>query len=277
MLARRTFRSARPQDIHRNLREHFGRLKPAQISSPIINQFMAKRSNAPGMLREELIEFNATLNLALREGLIEKAVRAKLPAKKPPRDNYISKEQADQLLAAATAFHLQLFIMIATHTGMRKGAILDLTWDRVDFERTRLNFNNPEKTITNKRRTVVPVKGAIMDWLFEARKMALNEHVIEFNGKPLKDIKKSFNKAVEAAGLPNWVTPHILKHSVISWLAEDGRSVDEIADLTATNANTVRRIYRHHSPDYMKPAALSLAKNDGFASMLLKQRQSAQL
>ena len=146
MLARRTFRSARPQDIHRNLREHFGRLKPAQISSPIINQFMAKRSNAPGMLREELIEFNATLNLALREGLIEKAVRAKLPAKKPPRDNYISKEQADQLLAAATAFHLQLFIMIATHTGMRKGAILDLTWDRVDFERTRLNFNNPEKT-----------------------------------------------------------------------------------------------------------------------------------
>lgn len=273
MAARKTYRSKRPQDIHKNLREHFGPLKPEQVSLFVINQFMEKRKSSPGMLREELIELNATFNMAEKARLVEGCPRAALPRKTPPKEHYLTRAQADLLLKTAQAFHLRLFMVIATRTGARKGAILDLTWDRVDFTRKRLDFNNPEKAITNKRRTVVPVDGAIWDWLQTARELALTNHVIEFNGKPVRDVKKSFNRAAEKAKLPNWVTPHVLKHSVISWLAEDGLSVDEIADFTATNANTVRRIYRHFSPDYMQPAAQTLSKNDSIANMLAKQHK----
>ena len=41
--------------------------------------------------------------------------------------------------------------------------------------------------------------------------------------------------AVNRAGLLPWVTPHVLKHRVCSWLAEDGYSVDRISELVDTD------------------------------------------
>jgi len=51
-----------------------------------------------------------------------------------------------------------------------------------------------------------------------------------------------------------------MKHSVISWLAEDGFTIDQIADFTATNRQTVDRIYRKFNPDYLSDLADSLSK-----------------
>lgn len=273
LLARKTARGKDPEAFHQNLREHFGRLRPELVTLPVINQFKQKREHVPAMLREELIEYNATINLAVKMGLIEKGIKADLPPQAAPRQHYISRTQADTLLENAHSFHLQLFILIAIQTGHRKGAILDLTWDRVDFERQRLDFNNPDRAQTNKRRTVVPVKGAIWQWLQIARSIRRTNHVIEYNGKPVSDIKKSFERTVKKAQLPDWLTPHVLKHSVISWLCEDKVPIEEIAELTATDVKTVKRIYRHVSPDYLENAAQNLSQNSGIASRLVKQHQ----
>ena len=40
--------------------------------------------------------------------------------------------------------------------------------------------------------------------------------------------------------------------SVFSWLAMDGFTVDEVADMTATDPDTVRTIYRKFNPDYLE-------------------------
>lgn len=271
--ARKTARGKDPNAFHQNLREHFGRLRPELVTLPVINQFKQKREHVPAMLREELIEYNATINLALKMDLIERSIKADLPPQTPPRQNYISRDQADQLLGSTPSFHLQMFILIAIQTGHRKSAILELTWDRVDFERQRLNFNNPNKPETNKKRTVVLVKGVIWDWLALAQSVCRTNHVIEYNGKPVLDIKKSFERAVKKAQLPDWLTPHVLKHSVISWLCEDKVPIEEIAELTATDVKTVKRIYRHVSPDYLENAAQNLSQNSGIASQLVKQHR----
>ena len=52
----------------------------------------------------------------------------------------------------------------------------------------------------------------------------------------------------------------MLKHSVISWLAEDGYTVDRISDMTGTDAPTVRRIYRKVNPESLEDMATSLAE-----------------
>ncbi len=96
--------------------------------------------------------------------------------------------------------------------------------------------------------------------LSDARALARSDHVIEYAGRPLTDIKKSFRTAVGRAGLPAWLTPHVLKHSVISWLAEDGYTVDRISDMTDTDAVTVRRIYRKVNPEALEDMATSLAE-----------------
>lgn len=46
---------------------------------------------------------------------------------------------------------------------------------------------------------------------------------------------------------------------MISWLAEDGRDVDEIAWFTATSAETVRRIYLKRNPAGLRGMADGLA------------------
>lgn len=102
-----------------------------------------------------------------------------------------------------------------------------------------------------------------------AKEMAQTSYVIEYMGRRIKDIKRSFNDAAEKAGVP-WATPHTLKHSVISWLAEAKFTVDQISDMTATHPNTVRRIYRKFSPDYLGDVAASLAKTISFTNQFAK-------
>jgi integrase len=72
-------------------------------------------------------------------------------------------------------------------------------------------------------------------------------------------VRRAFRAAVARAGLPAWLGPHVLKHSVISWLAEAGFPADLIGDLTETDPRTVRRIYRKVRPDALRPLAAALA------------------
>ena len=65
-----------------------------------------------------------------------------------------------------------------------------------------------------------------------------------------------------------------LKHSVISWLAEAKFTVDQISDMTATHPNTVRRIYRKFSPDYLEDVATSLSKTFSFTNQFAKLENS---
>ena len=143
-------------------------------------------------------------------------------------------------------------------TGARVGAVLDLTWDRVDFERGTLDFHNPEKPVTKKRRSVVPMNDTVKAALRDARQFATKcGFVIEWNGKPVGSIKTAFKKAAVRAGVP-WCSPHVLKHTVISFLAEAGWPVDKIADFTETTAATVRRAYRHTRPENLTGQADTL-------------------
>ena len=104
---------------------------------------------------------------------------------------------------------------------------------------------------------------------FLAEYIAFKETPLDPNISKLLDIKRAFNEAADKAGL-SWATPHTLKHSVISWLAEDKFTVDQISDMTATHPNTVRRIYRKFSPDYLEDVATSLAKTISFTNQFAK-------
>jgi integrase len=224
---------------HRWLREHFGHLRPADLTQPCLERYWRARGQHPTALRRELEELRATLRHAhLRYDHIA------LPANRPPGDKWLSEEQAARLVEAAGAIHhIRLWCLIALITGRRKGAILDLTWDRVDLDRAVIDFDNPDRQRTKKRRGAIGIPRALVAALRDARQVAVTSHVIEWRGKPVKGIEGGFAKVRKAAGLAAWVTPHVLKHTCISRLAERW-PVDKIADYTETHPETVRRIYR---------------------------------
>lgn len=247
------------RSIHKRLKKYFGSLHVEDLTPKKLKAYWKHRKNQMTSITRELEELRSSLLFAKTHNIIEFVPPIEMPAKRPPRDQFITKTQGQALLQAAEPLHLRLYLMLAMTTGARRGAVLGLTWDRIDLNRGILDFNEPDRPITNKKRAVVPISGPIQAALRDAMEIAMTDHVIEWNGRPAKSIKRSFAKAAGDAGL-GWVTPHILKHSVISWLAEDGYTVDQISDLTETDPVTVRRIYRKVNPESLTDMADSLAK-----------------
>ena len=134
-----------------------------------------------------------------------------------------------------------------------------------------MDFRDPMKQETKKRRGVVRIGSKLVAALRDQKDFARTKNVIEFHGRPVGDIRYGFRLAAERAGVP-WATAHIMKHSVISWLAEDGFTIDQIADFTATNRQTVDRIYRKFNPDYLSDLAESLSKKVFAPTPLARQK-----
>ena len=66
------------------------------------------------------------------------------------------------------------------------------------------------------------------------------------NGKPVKRIDTASEKAAKRAGVR--CTAHILKHSAISYMAEQNFTVGQIAEFTETTSEVVERVYMKVNP-----------------------------
>ena len=88
--------------------------------------------------------------MAEKKDLIGKAPFIWMPPASDPRDVRLTREQAARFIAACDAPHLRLFVVLALTTGARKEALLDLTWDRVDFDARRINLKDPARPKTAK-------------------------------------------------------------------------------------------------------------------------------
>ncbi|MBW7849693.1 MAG: site-specific integrase [Rhodospirillales bacterium] len=252
---------------HHELKRTFGSLHPEDLNPALLKSHWARRKCAPGSLREELLELRTALRWGFRAGWVDREPpRIDVPAKRPPRERWLSREEVNRLMAAAKTPHLRLFTSIAVITGARSGAILGLTWDRVDLERGLVDFMDPKLRETKKRRTAIPISDALAGVLRQAKQYALTPFVIEYMGSPIASVKRAFRAAAEAAGLPE-VSPHVLKHTAISRLAEQGVPVDLIADYTATTPQTVWRIYRKVNPDTLRPVASLAADGLDFSNV----------
>ncbi|MGL4966121.1 MAG: tyrosine-type recombinase/integrase [Inquilinus sp.] len=215
---------------------------------------------AAGTLRREFNVLRAALRRAWKDGFLVKPPELEAPADSAPRDRYLTKAEARKLVAACITPHVKTFVALAVYTGGRKGAILALTWDRVNFDTGMVDLQEPGRRITSKRRGVVPMNAALRAELEEARQLAVSDYVVEYGGGPVpKGLRWSFRKLCLRAGL-TWIpTPHHLKHSVASWMAMERVPVDQAADYLATDPRTLRKVYRKFDPSYLQDVADALA------------------
>ena len=149
---------------------------------------------------------------------------------------------------------MRAFVALGLMTAARAGAILDLTWDRVDLDRGIIDYGPGHG---NKRRAIVPCNDELTTLLRALKELACTDAVIERHGKPVRAIKKGFAAACRRAGLSG-VTPHIMRHSAATWLAMDDVPMREIARLLGDEEATVERVYAKHSPSYLRRAASAL-------------------
>lgn len=273
----------------RHLTDHLGDLQPDHLTKERIRFYRAqrkaegqlvgppdarrKKTIADGTLGREL----GTLRTALKWAKHARWVTGdlpyiELPPQPPPRDRWLTREEADRLLAAASAFHVRVFLHLCLYTAGRSGAIRELTWDRVDFEAGLIDLGY---VVGGKNRAVVPMSDKLRPILLEAREAATCKYVVEYASGPVQSLKTAIRGAAKRAHLSG-VSAHILRHSAATWMAIAGIPMEQIGRLLGhRDVRTTWRIYAKYTPGYLRDAIEALSGPAGTENVSTKAARSA--
>lgn len=254
------------------LKPYLGDLLPAQITNKSLEgyaghrQGMGKRKGdkhvaevvSNGTILREIGTLKAALRFAAGNRWIPPMPPLQAPVTQPPpRDRWLSRNDARKLIAEAKSDHVRLFIKLALATAARSGAILDLKWEQVNFERGLIDFG---RGYGNKRRAIVPMNDETLKALEAAHKTKLTDYVVEFEKKSVASVKTAFRRLVKRCGID--ASPHTLRHTAATWLVMDGVPLAEVARLLGDNEKTVEKVYGKHAPDYLRRAVNALKVED---------------
>lgn len=270
------------RDSWRALAPRFETMPVDAITADVCRDHARQRIAAgvsQGTIWTELTRLSSAVNWAARRRMIPAPPPYVWTPRKPaPRQRVLSPAEAIALIDACVMPHVRLFVVLALTTGARSGALLGLTWDRVDFDGGSIDLRervtvDPLTKRARKGRAVAPMTSVARVALLEAREGALSDHVIEWDGQPVGLIRRGFMEAVGRAGLgtvtpmrmPNGkpynkvvsdVTPHTLRHTATSWAVNSGASMEFAARLLGhRDPKTTRSTYAHADVDSLRPVA----------------------
>jgi len=237
---------------------YWGNLLLSHVDDETSTGYVTWRKRAANTIRNELSLVRVALNWAAGKKMIPAAPKIILPAMPESSVDHLTKKQFRAFLAGCKAPHVALFAQLAVTTGGRAKALLELTWDRVDFDRGLIALNPSGRVQrANKKRAIVPVNDRLMPLLREAFEGRTTDHVIEYKCQPVADIKKGILLAKGRTGIH--CTPHMFRHSAAVWMAEARTPMEEIAAfLGHTDIRITIRVYARFHPDYLRRAASAL-------------------
>lgn len=243
--------ATRQQDAWKAMRLFWGEVDPANIDKAMCKDYAAGRKVAAATARYELGMLAVALRWAKRNKHIKDAAEIWRPDPPERKIRHLTHGQFEKFFAAVKAPHARLYVLLGLYTLARPAAILQLTWDRIDFERGMIDLNPKGRLQTRKRRPTVPLHPDLVDPLKEAFKARQTEYVIERGAQPVANIKKAFQAASERCGIH--VTPYSLRHTGAVWAVEAGASMDELAQLMGhDDATTTAKHYARFSPVHLK-------------------------
>lgn len=238
----------RQRDAWKAMKGFWENVDPDLIDEEMCRKYADGRRAGPATIRYELSMLSVALRHAKKP---QKVWRPEAPERKV---RHLTHAEFERWFAEVKAPHARLYALLGLYSMARPTAILELTWDRVDFERGQIDLNPRGRRQTRKRRPVVPLNEEAMGALEEAYKARQSEYVIERGARPIANIKKAFQAASKRSGIH--VTPYMLRHTGAVWAAEAGVSMAELAQFMGhDDDSTTQKHYARFSPDYLKGVA----------------------
>ena len=184
-------------------------------------------------------------SFAVQEDWLEKnpCKRLKMEKENNARDRILTAEEFDALQAHSSP-HLQAVNLVAYNTGMRRGEILGLRWDRVDFKTGFVRLR-AEDTKTNEGRIIpmTPELTALLRRKYKVRRLH-EDHVFLVAGKPLQSTKTAFNAACRRAGIEGFRF-HDFRHTALSNMRRAG--IDHLTIMKMSGHKTMEVFKRYNS------------------------------
>jgi integrase len=264
------------------LRKFWGARKLSEVNGNTCRAYIATRTE--GAARRELEDFRAAINHHRREGLHDKIVSVVLPAKSKPREDYLTREEASSLIwhawryrekqnlratDRATRKHVARFMVVARWMGSRAGVICEASIEpRRPEDRAWINLKTgmfhgtpTSRDETKKRRQLIHVPTELLAHMRRWQKNG-QRYVVEWNGHPVLKVRKAHDACVAACEgvLGRHVSLHIWRHTVATWVMQNGGDPFEIAGHLAMTQETLLRVYGHHHPQHSAKAHAALRK-----------------
>lgn len=252
------------------------------ICQKIVNEW--NEENAPTRLRsytKKVFTYAMSLNLISSNPMDNILVPRKMSHQKTEKKNFLDRYQLKDFLGLVKqqeTFSIYTMFHVLAYTGLRKGELISLTWDDIDFTNQTLSINktgyylngNPyiTSTKTNKSTRIISVDKStislLKQWKLEQKKLLLSR------GIPIKPDKKQLifssnnNNLIHNSFLneilrkyPQYnITPHGFRHTHASLLFEAGASIKQVQErLGHTNINTTLEIYTHVTKEAEKESA----------------------
>jgi integrase/recombinase XerC len=177
----------------------------------------------------------------------QRSLEFSIPQQTP---TYVAKEDFQRLLEKVKEPMLRDFFMFAALTGLRLSEILNLKWDKVDFDKRQITIANSETFTTKTGRVrTIPMHDLVFT-LLSARKGNAEGYVFcKKGGFPLlkNHVSKKFKRAVRDAELSEKLHFHSLRHSCASWLVDAGVSLYVVQNILGHSNISTTQIYSHLS------------------------------
>lgn len=189
--------------------------------------------------------------VAMKEwGWIEDNPLRKVTKIKEPRGRvrFLSDDERKNLLEAckqSKSPYLYTIVVLALSTAARRMEILGLHWRNVDLSRGVITLHETK----NGERRVLPLAGHALELIKQHSKVRQLNSDFVFPGKNLKnsvDIRSPWETALKRAGI-NDFRFHDLRHSGASYLAMNGASLAEIAEILGHKTLQMVKRYAHLS------------------------------
>ena len=261
------------------LKEFFGEKHLRDIKPMLIEKFKRERLATPtkhdredhprprtsASVNRDLACLSKILSMAFDNELIDSNPmrRVRMLKESPSRERFITAEEKKRLFAQLTGRrdHIRSVVTIALNTGMRRGEILGLQWEHVNFLARTIFI---AKSKTGWTRTI-PMNDIVFRELMMLKQDAGPKEFVFSNsrtGVNIDSIKTGWRNACEDAGLVN-LRFHDTRHTFATRLRANGVHEWDIRDLLGHTSVRMTSVCTHQTPLNLCHAINTLTQNNG--------------
>ncbi|WP_298628409.1 site-specific integrase [uncultured Legionella sp.] len=254
-------KNSKNRTLHLNWwKEELGKYSLAEISPALIAEKRDKLANgitrrhikrSPSTVVRYMAALSHALTIAVKEwGWLDDSPIRKVTKPKEPRGRvrFLSDEERSRFLdECKNSEHPYLYItaVLALSTGARRMEIFGLDWKSVDLNRGVITLD----VTKNGERRVLPLVSHALELMKQHAKVRHVSSALVFPGKNIDkpaDLRAPFENALKRAGITDFRW-HDLRHSCASYLAMNGASLAEIAEILGHKTLQMVKRYAHLS------------------------------
>lgn len=187
-----------------------------------------------------------------------------IPRQREKRNPRIISEDTMKQIITDAPDDVRMAVLLGWYTGMRRGELLALTWDDINFTESTINVNKQldatehavvarTKSYNGKRSIPAPAV------LLAALKKYRTSHVLRLDKKLFPHPVNLYQKML-ARMQKHGASPHYLRHSYATRLVASGVDIRTVAALMGDNVQTVISTYVHYTDDMRAAAAHDIAR-----------------